>query len=273
MAKRFTDTEKWKKPFLRGLNAPLKLFWLYLVDDCDHAGIWQVDMVVANLKLGENISEEEALKAFGDKLVVFDEGTKWFIPSFIEFQYPSGLSETNKAHVGIIKTLNKYNLTTEIKGDLSPLQGAKDKDKDKEEGIGNGKGKRAFETFNKNDAIRMKWNSLKKSLADNTLEEVKLAYAKFIEENRPELIEPYASIWNQFAHENGLNQIEQATDARIKKIKLRVNEQGFDFFKILQGIKKSKFAKGDNNNGWKVDFDFIIHSQDNYVKILEGKFN
>lgn len=133
MGKRFTDTEKWKKPFIRGLQAPYKLLWLYICDDCDHAGIWQVDIEVAQIRVGEKLCEKKALQFFGDKVITIDGGTKWFIPSFIEFQYPSGLSENNKAHAGIIKILEKYqNQIDEFKPLVSPLQGAMDMDKDKE---------------------------------------------------------------------------------------------------------------------------------------------
>ncbi len=132
MAKRFTDTEKWKKPFIRNLSAPYKLLWLYICDDCDHAGIWQVDIDVARIRIGEEITEREALKFFGDKVVRIDEGNKWYIPSFIDFQYPSGLNPDNKAHGGIIKVLQKYNLIDdEFKPLVSPLYGAMDMDKDK----------------------------------------------------------------------------------------------------------------------------------------------
>lgn len=133
MAKRFTDTEKWKKPFIRGLEAPYKLLWFYVCDDCDHAGIWQVDMDVAQIRIGETVSEKIALQVFGEKIVPIDGGNKWFIPSFIEFQYPSGLNPSNKAHGGIIQTLKKINLIDEnFKPLTSPLQGAKDMDKDKD---------------------------------------------------------------------------------------------------------------------------------------------
>lgn len=131
MAKRFTDTEKWKKPFIRNLSAPYKLLWLYICDDCDHAGIWQVDIDVARIRIGEQITEREALKFFGDKVIRIDEGNKWYIPSFIDFQYPSGLNPDNKAHGGIIKVLQKYNLIDdEFKPLVSPLYGAMDMDKE-----------------------------------------------------------------------------------------------------------------------------------------------
>ena len=142
MSKRFTDTEKWKKPFIRNLSAPYKLLWLYICDDCDHAGIWQVDIDVAKIRIGEDINEQDAIKFFDDKIIKIDNGNKWFIPSFIDFQYPSGLNPDNKAHGGIVKILLKYNLIDDqLKPLNSPLQGDKvmvkdkvmDKDKVKEE--------------------------------------------------------------------------------------------------------------------------------------------
>jgi hypothetical protein len=142
MAKRFTDTDKWKKPFIRGLQGAYKLLWFYICDDCDHAGIWHVDIEVAKIRTGQEINEEDAIKFFAEKIQVFDNGAKWFIPSFIEFQYPSGLSPANKAHGGVLKILEKYDLLKkEFKPLTSPLQGDKDMDKDKEEGNGLGKGK------------------------------------------------------------------------------------------------------------------------------------
>lgn len=126
MAKRFTDTEKWKKPFIRTLKAPYKLLWLYICDDCDHSGIWQVDIEVAQIRIGEKIEEQKALIYFAGKVIPIDNGSKWFIPSFIEFQYPSGLSENNKAHTGIIKNLEKYKSQIDnFKPLESPLQGDK----------------------------------------------------------------------------------------------------------------------------------------------------
>ena len=72
MAKRFTDTTKWNKPFIRGMKAPYKLLWIYILDECDHAGIWQVDFEVAEIKIGEKLNKETALNFFKDKIIAFD---------------------------------------------------------------------------------------------------------------------------------------------------------------------------------------------------------
>jgi len=141
MAKRFTDTSKYKKPFIRGLSGPYKLFWDYLYHDCDHAGIWIVDFEIAQIYVGQDmpINREDAIKFFNEgetRIIEFDGGKKWFIKSFIEFQY-GDLSEMNRAHNSVIQLLRKNNLLKHIKPHISPLQGAmvkdmvKDKVKDK----------------------------------------------------------------------------------------------------------------------------------------------
>ena len=149
MAKRFTDTEKWKKPFIRSLQGAYKLLLLYICDDCDHAGIWQVDIDVAQIRIGEKIDLKEAIKSFDEKIIIFDKGNKWFIPSFIEFQYPSGLNPDNRAHNSIIILLEKYKLLDKQNKPLTrSLQGRKDmdmvKDKDKDMDKGTKKIKISF---------------------------------------------------------------------------------------------------------------------------------
>ena len=134
MAKRFTDTNKYKKPFIRGLQGTYKLLWDYLYHDCDHAGIWIVDFEIAQIYIGEDmpVTKEKALEYFNKdevRIIEVNKGSKWFIPSFIEFQYGI-LSETNRAHNSVIQILKKYKLYN--KGLVSPLKEAKDKDKYKD---------------------------------------------------------------------------------------------------------------------------------------------
>jgi hypothetical protein len=135
MAKRFTDTNKWRKGFIRSLPPEYKLLWIYILDECDHAGIWHVEIDVACARLGIEISGPDAVEKFGDHIVPFDNDEKWFIPDFIEFQYGE-LKPENRAHKSVIDLLNKYSLPVNIivnkKGLVRGLQGAKDKDKDKD---------------------------------------------------------------------------------------------------------------------------------------------
>lgn len=127
MPKRMTDTDKWKKPFIKSLPLEYKIFWLYLLDDCDHAGIWHADFEVAELRLGTKLSQKKAEGLFEQKVVLLDNGSKWFIPDFITFQYGE-LTEKNKMYKPVSLVLNKYHLM----GHLSPINGVKDKVKEKD---------------------------------------------------------------------------------------------------------------------------------------------
>ena len=118
MAKRFTDTDKWKKGFIKKLPAKYKLLWLYILDDCNHAGIWDTDFEVASIRIGSKINEVEASKIFSTHIKIFDNGNKWFIPKFIDFQYGQ-LNENVNAHKSVIKLLDKYDVYN-IEG-ISPI--------------------------------------------------------------------------------------------------------------------------------------------------------
>lgn len=133
MAKRYSDTDKWKKPFIKSLPAEYKLVWIYLLDECDHAGIWNVEWDTMELRLGIKLSQEKALRLFDKRVVPFDNGTKWFVPDFIEFQYGI-LNPANKVHGSVIERLKKYKIEGHARGLESPKD--KSKDKDKEGGMG-----------------------------------------------------------------------------------------------------------------------------------------
>jgi hypothetical protein len=92
MAKRFTDTDKWKKPFIRKLPDDYKIFWLYLCDDCSNVGIWEVsELGVFKERTGKKVTIKKALELFnadGEKRAhLFDNDKKLFLPGFITFQY------------------------------------------------------------------------------------------------------------------------------------------------------------------------------------------
>jgi hypothetical protein len=122
MSKRFTDSAKWGDPWFSDLPPLEKLFWMYLLDNCDHAGIWKVHMKLAEFHLGCNPS----LEPFKGRYLQLSE-EKIFIPGFIEFQYGT-LNESNRVHKSVIDRLKKEGAYKALN---SPLQRAKEKDKEK----------------------------------------------------------------------------------------------------------------------------------------------
>jgi len=160
MAKRFIDTNLFKKKFIRDMKGPLKLLWIYLFCDCSNSGIWEIDLEVASIYVGSNVKMND-IQALSEKIVIFDEGRKLFIPDFIEFQYGT-LNPNNPAHKNVVKELIKYQLIDEnynviLKGPLEDLQrdskGDKDMDMDKDKviyekgGMGEKTWKDDFEQF------------------------------------------------------------------------------------------------------------------------------
>ena len=137
MAKRFLDTNLFRKRWIRELDTDMKLFWIYLLTDCDHAGIWDVDVERASFQLKLNLNQDKILKTFDRKINNF-KVDKWFIPKFVQYQHGE-LNPNNKAHLSVIKILTKYGLHEGVrtpleppyKGDRTPLEPPKDKDKDK----------------------------------------------------------------------------------------------------------------------------------------------
>ena len=139
MPKRYTDTDKWKKIWFRKLKNDHKVFWMYVLDQCDHAGIWEVDFELASY-FCNGIKESEIRDTFVKQYHEFDDGKRWFIKDFIEFQY-RGLDESNRVHNSVITILKRHGLYKvlisflhEAKDKDIYKEQLKDKDKDKEKG-------------------------------------------------------------------------------------------------------------------------------------------
>ena len=121
MAKRFTDSEKWKDPFFEELTKDLKLAWLYLLDDCDHAGIWKKSVKRLNFSLDTNFTEEQLIQAFKERVVVLNSD-KWFIPKFVTFQYGNDfINSKQKPVISAVNLLNDNGLIKELPNGLLTL--------------------------------------------------------------------------------------------------------------------------------------------------------
>ena len=168
MAKRFTDTEKYKKAFYRKLPGAYKLFWDFICHDCDHAGIWHVDMEIAQIYIGQDmeVDIDKAIDLFNDgeiRIEIINGGSKWFIRPFIEFQY-GALNPNNRVHLSIINILEK----NKIKPLTSPLKGVKDKDKDKDKVKDKDKDKKIYDIFNNVKLTDEELTNLKDKFPDYT---------------------------------------------------------------------------------------------------------
>ncbi len=143
MSKRFTCSEKWNKSWFGELPPIYKLLWVYILDNCDIAGFWDVNFRLASFCIGENIDPEAAAKALDKQITIINGGKKWFVKDFIIFQYGS----TENGHKIMISvkrllsdngfTVNPDTLSIEYCMGIDTLKDKEkeqDKDKEKEKG-------------------------------------------------------------------------------------------------------------------------------------------
>ena len=79
--------------------------------------------------------------------------------------------------------------------------------------------------------------------------------------------------WNELAEAKGLAKVVKVTDTRRKQIQARLREYDpDDWSKALTAIYKSKFLCGENDRGWKADFDFLLQPK-SFVKLVEGAYD
>lgn len=124
------DTEIWKKPWFRKLPPEYKCLWDYILSNCNHAGIWDVDIELASFQIGCELKKDSAIMYLREHIHIIDNEKKWFIKDFIKFQYGE-LKENNKPHISVINILKEYDLIPTLRGIDTPSEGVKDKDKDK----------------------------------------------------------------------------------------------------------------------------------------------
>lgn len=139
--KRFTETDKWLDPWFQELEPDAKLVWLYVLDRCDNAGVWEPNKRLANFTIGRDIDwpAVESLFTNSGRMAILADG-KWNITKFIAFQYGQ-LSEECPPHRQVLRLVEKHGLHADNgKGNervVKPFQTGKEtpQDKDKEKDL------------------------------------------------------------------------------------------------------------------------------------------
>ena len=239
MAKRFTDSRKWSDPWFRKLPSEDKMLWFYLIDTCDHAGFWKVDLELASFMMQCEFKEREVLSVFnnGKNRIVVIRKDLWHLPSFVEYQYGE-LRPNNNTHIAIINKLIKAGVR---QGLTSPYLGVKEKDKDKEE-------------------VKVK-------------EKVKE------KDNYPEFEGSVLREWNLLCDKHPiLSRVKHISGTRRKHLKSRFTDPDFkDIEGILKAAGEQPFLINGNPNSkdhsdWHISLDWLIANDTNYLKVLERKY-
>jgi len=95
------------------MSSATKLLWIWLNDNCDHAGVIVPDFELASLQIGQPVNEQNITELQG-RLHQISPG-KYIIRGFIEFQYGDispnkPKSQMSRFHTLIWKTLKSHNI-------------------------------------------------------------------------------------------------------------------------------------------------------------------
>ena len=108
MSKRFIDTGVFDDDWFMDLSKDAKLLWIYFITKCDHAGILKLNEKLC--KVQTDIKDLNAIiKQLGNRLVTVSEHL-YFIPKFIEFQYPGFPNSKVRQQQSAVDILVKYGL-------------------------------------------------------------------------------------------------------------------------------------------------------------------
>lgn len=108
--KRFTETDKWRDVWYRKLPPKAKLLWLYMVDNCDHAGVLEIDWELASFQIG--VPVEQSLLVYFERQIHRLKNGKYHIRGFVKYQYGK-LSRDCKPHTPVFAALERNGLTEE----------------------------------------------------------------------------------------------------------------------------------------------------------------
>lgn len=126
MAKRFIDTGLFDDEWFADLKTDSKIFWIYFLTKCDHAGLLKFNKRLIEFQTGIK-SLDTVIKEIGNRLVKVNDQL-FFCPKFIQFQYPnfpkSGVKQQDSAIELLIKNglwdseTNTFNSLVTVTEDL-----------------------------------------------------------------------------------------------------------------------------------------------------------
>lgn len=124
MAKRFIDTGLFDDEWFSDLKPESKMFWIYYLTKCDHAGLLKFNKKLIEFQTGIK-SLDTVLKELGERLVKVNEQL-FFCPKFIKFQYPDFPKSNVKQQASAIELLIKNGLWDSETNNFKELNNSKE---------------------------------------------------------------------------------------------------------------------------------------------------
>jgi len=114
MAKRFIDTKIFESESFSALSKDEKIFFIYFITNCDHAGVLKLNKRLCEFQTGiDQNSLGTVVQGLGNRLIKVGEGLCFFMPKFLTFQYPNFPNSRVAAQVSAINILKSLGFTIE----------------------------------------------------------------------------------------------------------------------------------------------------------------
>lgn len=79
--------------------------------------------------------------------------------------------------------------------------------------------------------------------------------------------------WNDLASRCGLAKVKSVTAARRRAIDCRIREHSIDdWTEAIAAIERNPWLHGQNDRGWRADFDFLLQPK-SFTKLIEGGYD
>lgn len=272
MAKRFTDTEKWKDEWFLELEPLMKILWLYMLDTCDHAGVWKVNFKLASYSIGTALDRQSALNALGDRIHVISLD-KWHIPKFITYQQKGFLNPSNKSHKGILNLLDYHKIdSSPFLAPSKPLRSEVTLDqRGTGIGIGIGIGNNTSSLNNSNKEELVSINPPEKNLPEKQSLNFRNPKDSVTPDNVIQLFNDKCASKGRISFCRGLS------SKNIEDFKVTISYQDFKKLKtwaeLFTKTANSLFLTGQQSGrGFVATLDWLV-IHDNALKVLNGKYD
>jgi uncharacterized protein YdaU (DUF1376 family) len=79
--------------------------------------------------------------------------------------------------------------------------------------------------------------------------------------------------WHERMVPKGFPAVARMTADREKKLRARLRENTLDdWMRAFDALERSAFCRGENDRGWRADFDFLLQPK-SFTKLLEGAYD
>lgn len=89
----------------------------------------------------------------------------------------------------------------------------------------------------------------------------------------PLTVDEIVDAWNQRMAPQGFPAVRRLTGTRRRQLQARMRENTIeDWQQAMAALERSAFCRGENDRGWRADFDFLLQPK-SFTKLLEGAYD